>query len=329
MRLPPIPPAIIIEDSPPPEPISANIFASLEMPPSQEIELSDSQESPDEVTSLLADLSEGERRLVFLDPNKVPMSDTTECPSQIPGEKMDETVETNEWYFKNQGALEKAQEEGINPGTPLYTKFNRLLAADNLEMCSKDQYRDMSIKQKSEFRKLWAKMAAKKGTIRCDKSKTYQKMDQNLGEMMTFPELVVSFGGTDSTSPLFPQCVTAATNYKDTCLKLQGEWIARDALAGAETYFRVKKQHMSVFQRARQIYQSNLNDVENADTDAEISSSANTSDLPPPTAPPRSANNKDQGTKPKAKATTQTQARSKATSVTPSKKKPCASCKRR
>ena len=62
----------------------------------------------------------------------------------------------DDWFGKHKKDLDKASAEGIQMGSPLYTKFNRLLAGDMLEICSASTYRQASRQKKAEFRKEWA-----------------------------------------------------------------------------------------------------------------------------------------------------------------------------
>ena len=116
---------------------------------------------------------------------------------------LDDAPPTNDWNGKNRKALKDAMENGACHGSSIYTKFNRLLKDDSIGVCSADDYHKASMEKKLAFRKEWAGISHSNSFESKTSTKTWSTVDQSLGEMMTMPELLVSFGGVHPDLPTY------------------------------------------------------------------------------------------------------------------------------
>ena len=80
---------------------------------------------------------------------------------------------------------------------------------------------------------MWADASYNNAFEQKTKSKEWRQVDQNLGEMMTLPELLVSFGGVHPDLPTFPMAMEATRNYAEACIEMQGKWYGHGGLSGS------------------------------------------------------------------------------------------------
>ena len=67
--------------------------------------------------------------------------------------RSDEPELANNWFGEHVETIEKVQSEDMKSGTPIYTKFNRLVMADDIGVCTKAEYNAASNTKKSSYRK--------------------------------------------------------------------------------------------------------------------------------------------------------------------------------
>ena len=115
-------------------------------------------------------------------------------------------------------------------------------------MCSADDYQKASMEKKLAFRKEWAGISYSNSFESKKRTKTWSTVDQSLGEMMTMPELLVSFGGVHPELPTFPMALAACRSYALGCIELGGQWLGKPGLAMLPTFFRVRQKHISIFE---------------------------------------------------------------------------------
>ena len=161
---------------------------------------------------------------------------------------LDDAPPTNDWNGKNRMALKDAMENGSCHGSSIYTKFNRLLKNDSIGVCSAHVYHKASMEKKLAFRKEWAGISYSNSFESKKRTKTWSTVDQSLGEMMTMPELLVSFGGGHPKLPTFPMALAACRSYALGCIELGGQWLGKPGLAMLPTFFRVRQKHISIFE---------------------------------------------------------------------------------
>ena len=165
-------------------------------------------------------------------------------------------------------------ENGACWGSSIYTKFNRLLKKDSIGVCSADDYHKASMEKKLAFRKEWAGISHSNSFESKTSTKTWSRVDQSLGEMMTMPELLVSFGGVHPDLPTFPMAMAACHNYALGCVELGGQWFGKPGLAMLPTFFRVRQKHISIVENASALLKQQSSQAASAAPAAQASSAA-------------------------------------------------------
>ena len=154
------------------------------------------------------------------------------------------------WWKDHRDELHKAITEGVGHGTPAYTHFNRLLARDELHICTQKEYSAASRTAKAEYRKKWAAFGFDQIEKTATETHGWKTIDRNQGRFMTTPELLISFGGTHPQLPTFEMAMAHTTNYARSCIKMQGQWVEYDSMAKALTVFRLHREWMSDLETA-------------------------------------------------------------------------------
>ena len=68
--------------------------------------------------------------------------------------RSDEPEVANNWFGEHVETIKKVQSEDMKSGTPIYTKFNRLVMADDIGVCTKAEYNAASNAKNRSNRKM-------------------------------------------------------------------------------------------------------------------------------------------------------------------------------
>ena len=198
------------------------------------------------------------------------------------------------WYGKHAGAFQEAAADGVHAGTPIYTKFNRLLAQDALKDIDVRAYKEANNKKKEEIRRLWAEQSLKLCFKQKVHTRSWETVDKTLGEYMTIGELLVSFGGVNQELPTFDSSLAACTSYVESCRRMGGQWVNFNKMANSVTFFRVRQQHMSMVSEKYALYEG---EKSRGEADPEVVPEPTEGKAPEPSAPELSKTSKRQNSK--------------------------------
>jgi hypothetical protein len=95
---------------------------------------------------------------------------------------------------------------------------------------------------KRKFREEWAKPVYSKYERGKEFEKSWQDIDRDLGEMLPFGAIVVSYGGWS-----WPPAVEGAKRCVAKCAKLGGKWMDRDPFSELSRFLVLRKQHDQIF----------------------------------------------------------------------------------
>ena len=111
---------------------------------------------------------------------------------------------------------------------------------------------------KRVYREAWAKKEYANYTEAKEHLKSYESVDTDLGEMLTFGAMVMLYGGWS-----WKPAVTGAKRTLGKCSQLGGKWMDKDPFSELTRCFILRKQHAGIFAEKWAKYEKEVSDITN------------------------------------------------------------------
>lgn len=142
--------------------------------------------------------------------------------------------------FEMRGGVGQHFQRSHAKGQPLYTGYHGMATRE----------------AKRLYREEWAKKEYAKYLVGKDHEKSYQVIDRDLGEMMTFGSLVVHYGGW-----AWQPAVAGAKRTVGKCAKLGGKWMDVDPFSELNRFLVLTKKHEEVFAEKWKEFEREISDT--------------------------------------------------------------------
>ena len=127
-------------------------------------------------------------------------------------------------------------------GTDMHLKYHAINGREN----------------KRVYREAWAKKEYANYTEAKEHLKSYESVDTDLGEMLTFGAMVLLYGGWS-----WKPAVTGAKRTLGKCSQLGGKWLDKDPFSELARCFILRKQHAGIFAEKWAEYEKEVSDITN------------------------------------------------------------------